>query len=49
MEKRRGGVTIEIRGPLHENLSEIKEASGFNSVSECIVSVLRDLVSLKSV
>jgi hypothetical protein len=46
---RRDEVTIEIPGSLHENLSGIKEGSGFDSITEFIVDVLRDLISLKSV
>ena len=41
-------VTIKIPKPLYDNLNEIIEESGFNSVTEFIVYVLRDLVSSKS-
>ena len=41
-------VTIKIPRPLYENLSKIIEGGGFNSVTEFIVYVLRDLVSSKS-
>jgi len=41
-------VTIKIPKPLYDNLSKIIEESGFNSVTEFIVYVLRDLVSSKS-
>jgi metal-responsive CopG/Arc/MetJ family transcriptional regulator len=42
-------VTIKIPRPLYENLSGIIEGSGFNSVTEFIVYVLRDLISSKSI
>jgi metal-responsive CopG/Arc/MetJ family transcriptional regulator len=42
-------VTIKIPKPLYQNLSQIIEGSGFNSVTEFIVYVLRDLVSSRSV
>jgi metal-responsive CopG/Arc/MetJ family transcriptional regulator len=41
-------VTIKIPKPLYNNLSEIIEGSGFNSVTEFIVYILRDLVSSRS-
>ncbi len=41
-------VTIKIPKPLYENLSKIIEGGGFNSVTEFIVYVLRDLVSSKT-
>ncbi len=42
-------VTIKIPRPLYENLSKIIEGSGFNSVTEFIVYVLRDLLSSRSI
>jgi len=42
-------VTIKIPKPLYQNLSEIIEGSGFNSVTEFIVYVLRDLISSRTV
>lgn len=42
-------VTIKIPRPLYENLGKIIEESGFNSVTEFIVYVLRDLLSSRSV
>ena len=42
-------VTIKIPRPLYENLSRIIEGGGFNSVTDFIVYVLRDLISSKSV
>ena len=41
-------VTIKIPKPLYENLNEVIEGSGFNSVTEFIVSILRDLLSSRS-
>ena len=48
MKKGHDKVTIKIPRPLYDNLSKIIEESGFNSVTEFIVYVLRDLISLKS-
>lgn len=45
MKKGNGKVTIKIPRPLYENLSKIIEGSGFNSVTELIVYILRDLIS----
>ncbi len=45
MKKRGNDVTIKIPRPLYENLSKIIEESGFHSVTEFIVYVLRDLIS----
>jgi CRISPR/Cas system type I-B associated protein Csh2 (Cas7 group RAMP superfamily) len=42
-------VTIKIPKPLYDNLSKIIDESGFNSVTDFVVYVLRDLVSSKSV
>jgi metal-responsive CopG/Arc/MetJ family transcriptional regulator len=42
-------VTIKIPKPLYQNLSEIIEGSGFNSVTEFVVYVLRDLISSRTV
>ena len=42
-------VTIKITRPLYENLGRIIEGGGFNSVTDFIVYVLRDLISSKSV
>jgi metal-responsive CopG/Arc/MetJ family transcriptional regulator len=49
MSEKKAKVTIKIPKPLYENLSHIIEGSGFNSVTEFIVYVLRDLVSSRSV
>jgi len=42
-----GKVTIKIPRPLYQHLSHIVAGSGFNSVTDFIVFVLRDLVSAK--
>jgi metal-responsive CopG/Arc/MetJ family transcriptional regulator len=44
----KGKVTIKIPRPLYEGLSQIIEESGFNSVTEFIVYILRDLISSRS-
>ena len=49
MKTEKDKVTIKIPRPIYENLSKIIEGSGFNSVTEFIVYVLRDLVSSRSV
>ena len=41
-------VTIKIPKPLYDNIGEIIEGSGFNSVTEFIVYILRDLVSSRT-
>lgn len=41
-------VTIKIPGTLYNHLAETIAGSGFNSVTDFIVYVLRDLVSTKS-
>ena len=38
-------VTIKIPGPLYNRISKIVVDSGFNSVTDFVVYVLRDLVS----
>ncbi len=40
-------VTIKIPGPLYNRISRIVAGSGFNSVTDFIVYVLRDLVSTR--
>jgi Arc/MetJ-type ribon-helix-helix transcriptional regulator len=42
-------VTIKIPRPLYENLRKIIAGGGFNSVTDFIVYILRDLISSKSV
>ena len=49
MKTEKDKVTIKIPRPLYENLSQIIGGSGFNSVTEFIVYILRDLVSSRSV
>jgi hypothetical protein len=41
-------VTIKIPGLLYNRIAKIVAGSGFNSVTDFIVYVLRDLVSTKS-
>lgn len=45
MEKDR--VTLKIPRPLYQKLKTIIDGSGFRSVNEFVVYVLRDLISLK--
>ena len=49
MKKGRDKVTIKIPRPLYDNLAKIIEGSGFGSVTEFIVYVLRDLIASRSV
>lgn len=49
MKKRENDVTIKIPRPLYENLSKIIEESGFHSVTEFIVYVMRDLISSREI
>ena len=42
-------VTIKIPRQLYNTLKEITEGTGFNSVTDFIVYVLRDLVSRKDI
>ena len=49
MPKGRDKVTIKIPRPMYENLSKVIEGSGFGSVTEFIVYVLRDLIASRSV
>ena len=49
MKTEKDKVTIKIPRPLYENLSKIIEGGGFNSVTEFIVYILRDLISSRSV
>jgi hypothetical protein len=41
-------VTLKIPRPLYEKLNIIIKGSGFHSVTEFVVYILRDLVSSKS-
>jgi metal-responsive CopG/Arc/MetJ family transcriptional regulator len=49
MKKDYGKVTIKIPRPLYENLGKIIAKSGFNSVTEFIVYILRDLISSRTI
>ena len=40
-----GDVTLKIPRPLYQQLKQVIEGSGFHSVTEFAVYVLRDLVS----
>ncbi len=48
MQPQKDKVTIKIPRPIYDNLNEIIRESGFNSVTEFIVYVLRDLISSRS-
>ncbi len=45
MKTEKDKVTIKIPRPIYENLGKIIEGGGFNSVTEFIVYILRDLIS----
>ena len=45
MGDKRDKVTIKIPKPLYDNLKEIIGDTGFNSVTDFIVYVLRDIAS----
>lgn len=47
-EKRDTKVTIKIPRPLYNSLKALIEDSGFNSVNDFIVYVLRDIASVTS-
>jgi len=49
MKTQKDKVTIKIPKLLYKNLSEIIEGSGFNSVTEFVVYVLRDLISSRTI
>ncbi len=49
MKDGKSKVTIKIPRPLYESLGKIIEGSGFNSVTDFIVYVLRDLVSTRTI
>ncbi len=40
-------VTLKIPRPLYDKLKTVIEGSGFRSVNEFVVYVLRDLISLR--
>ena len=48
MNQAKEKVTIKIPKPLYDNLREVIGETGFNSVTEFIVYVLRDIASGKS-
>lgn len=45
MESQDNKVTIKIPRPLYNRIKKIVEGSGFNSVTDFVVYVLRDIVS----
>ena len=45
MESQNNKVTIKIPRPLYNNLKLLIEDSGFNSVNDFIVYILRDIAS----
>ncbi len=44
----RDKVTLKIPRPLYDKIKTVIEGSGFSSVNEFVVYVLRDLISKKS-
>lgn len=42
-------VTLKIPRPLYERIKTVIEGSGFSSVNEFVVYVLRDLISAKDI
>ena len=49
MAKERDKVTIKIPRPLYDKLKKVIEGSGYNSVTDFIVFVIRDLVAQAAV
>jgi len=47
MKTEKDRVTLKIPRPLYDKLGKVIKGSGFRSVNEFIVYVLRDLVSLR--
>ena len=45
MSERAGDVTLKIPRPLYEQLGQVIDGTGFRSVTEFAVYVLRDLVA----
>ena len=45
----RDKVTIKIPRPLYDTISEVIEGSGYNSVTDFVVYVLRDLMAGRQV
>ena len=48
MKSQKEKVTLKIPRPLYDNLSEIINESRFNSVTEFVVYILRDLISSRA-
>jgi hypothetical protein len=47
MDRKRDKVTIKIPRPLYHTLRDVIADSGFNSVTEFVVYVLRDIASTR--
>lgn len=47
-EARDANVTLKIPRPLYEQIRQVIQGSGFHSVTEFVVYVLRDLLSHRS-
>lgn len=45
MKDQRSKVTLKIPRPLYEKIASVIEDSGYNSVTDFVVYVLRDLVA----
>ncbi len=45
MKDQRNKVTLKIPRPLYEKIGEVIDGSGYNSVTDFVVYVLRDLVA----
>ena len=45
MKDQRNKVTLKIPRPLYEKITEVIEGSGYNSVTDFVVYVLRDLMA----
>jgi len=44
--QRRNKVTLKIPRPLYEKIGKLIEGAGYNSVTDFVVYVLRDIVSV---
>jgi len=45
VKDQRNKVTLKIPRPLYEKIAEVIEGSGYNSVTDFVVYVLRDLMA----
>jgi metal-responsive CopG/Arc/MetJ family transcriptional regulator len=48
VDREKSKVTLKIPKPLYDKLKEVIRETGFNSVTEFVVYVLRDIVSAKT-